>query len=85
MLPRTTAFYRDQIDRGLGDDFVAAEKARAILRDILGEIMLSPGTDGSLWAEFSMQPAALLKGAGTDSRGEPLHAVPAFSVRFIVK
>jgi hypothetical protein len=65
MLPRTADYYRDQIDRGLGDDIVAAAEARAILRD-----MLSPGTDGSLWAEFSMQPAALLKGAGTCGRGE---------------
>jgi hypothetical protein len=43
MLPRTADFYRDQIDRGLCDDLVAAPKARAVLRDILGEIMLSPG------------------------------------------
>ncbi len=70
MLPRTADYYRDQIDRGLGDDIVAAAEARAVLRDMLGEIMLSPGTDGSLWAEFSMQPAALLKGAGTCGRGD---------------
>jgi hypothetical protein len=55
---------------GLGGDSAAAAKARTILRDMLGEIMLSPGEDGSLWAEYGMQPAALLKGAGTGGRGE---------------
>jgi hypothetical protein len=58
-LPRV----RDQIDQGLGGDLGAAAKARTILRDMLGEIMLSPGGDGSLWAEYAMQPAALIAGA----------------------
>jgi len=55
---------------GLGGDPAAATKARTILRDMLGEVMLSPGEDGSLWAEYAMQPAALLQGAGTSGRGE---------------
>lgn len=50
MLPQTADYYRDQIGPGLGDDIAAAAEARAILRDMLGELMLSPGTDGSLWA-----------------------------------
>jgi hypothetical protein len=33
------------------------------LCDMLGEIMLSPGEDDSLWAEYRMLPAALLQGA----------------------
>ncbi len=70
MLPRAAALYREQIDQGLGGDSAAAAKARTILRDMLGEIMLSPGEDGSLWAEYAMQPAALLIGAGTGGRGE---------------
>ena len=48
----------------------AAAKARTILRDMLGEIMLSPREDGSLWAEYAMHPAALLTGAGTGGRGD---------------
>ena len=52
---------------GLGGDPAAATKARTILRDMLGEIMLSPGEDGSLWAEYGMQPAALLQGMQADS------------------
>jgi hypothetical protein len=72
MLPRAAELYREQIDQGLGGDHAAAAKARTILRDMLGEIMLSPGEDGSLWAEYAMQPAALLQGAGTGGRGEAI-------------
>ncbi len=64
------ALYREQIDLGLGGDLVAAAKARTILRDMLGEIRLSPGENGSLWTEYAMQPAALLKVAGTYGRGD---------------
>ena len=70
LMPRAAELYREQIDQGLGGDLVAAAKARTILREMLGEIMLSPGEDGSLWAEYAMQPAALLQGAGTDGRGD---------------
>lgn len=70
LLPRAAELYREQIDLGLGGDLEAAAKARTILRDMLGEIMLSPGEDGSLWAEYAMQPAALLIGAGTGGRDE---------------
>ncbi len=70
ILPRAAELYREQIDLGLGGDPAEAAKARTILRDMLGEIMLSPGEDGSLWAEYAMQPAALLIGAGTSGRDE---------------
>jgi site-specific DNA recombinase len=70
MLPRAAELYRAQIDQGLGGDPNAVAKARTILRSMLGEIMLSPGEDGSLWAEYGMQPAALLQGAGTSGRGD---------------
>jgi hypothetical protein len=63
LMPRAAELYREQIDLGLGGDPAAAAKARTILRDMLGEIMLSPGEDGSLWAEYGMQPAGLLQGA----------------------
>jgi hypothetical protein len=55
---------------GLGGDPAAAARARTIVRELLGEIMLSPGEDGSLWAEYAMQPAALLQGAGTGGPGD---------------
>lgn len=69
MLPRTAELYREQIDQGLGVDPTASAKARTILREMLGEIMLSPGEGGSLWAEYAMQPAALLMGAGAGTGG----------------
>ena len=69
MLPRTAELYREQIGQGLGGDPAASAKARTILREMLGEIMLSPGEGGSLWAEYAMQPAALLMGAGAGTSG----------------
>ena len=51
----------------------AADKARVILRKLLGIIELRPGPDRSLWAEYQICPAALLKagtaGAGTTGSG----------------
>jgi hypothetical protein len=70
LMPQAAELYREQIDLGLGGDPAAAAKARTILREMLGEITLSPGEDGSLWAEYAMQPAALLQGAGTSGRGD---------------
>jgi site-specific DNA recombinase len=70
LLPRVAELYREQIDMGLGGNSAAAAKARTILREMLGEILLSPGEDGSLWAEYAMQPAAMLKDAGTCGRGD---------------
>jgi hypothetical protein len=70
LMPRAAELYREQIDLGLGGEPAAAAKARTILRDMLGEIMLSSGEDGSLWGEYGMQPAALLQGAGTCGRGD---------------
>jgi hypothetical protein len=70
LMPRAAELYREQIVLGLGGDPAASAKARTILRDMLGEITLSPGEDGSLWAEYGMQPAALLRGAGTGYRGD---------------
>jgi hypothetical protein len=69
-MPRTAELYREQIDLGLGGDPAAAARARTILREMLGEITLSPAEDGSLWAEYAMQRAALLKDAGTGGRGD---------------
>jgi len=72
MLPRAAELYREQLAQGLGGDPAASAKARTILREMLGEIMLSPGEGGTLWAEYAMQPAALLMGAGegTSGRGD---------------
>jgi site-specific DNA recombinase len=71
MLPRAAELYRRQIDAGLQKDPEAAQKARLVLRELLGTIQLRPEPDGSLWADYILQPAALVKmAAGTDGRGE---------------
>ncbi len=73
MLPKAAKEYRRQITLGLDQNPRAAQKARAILRKLLGSIDLRPGPDGSLWAEYEVCPAALLKagtaGAGTGGSG----------------
>ncbi len=69
MLPKAAELYRQQITDGLDGTPEAAAKARTILRDMLGEIRLQPAADGGLWAEYGMNPAILLKGAGSDGRG----------------
>lgn len=70
LLPRAAELYRQQIEQGLDGDPQGASRARLILRDLLGEITLAPGEDGSLWASYAMQPAVLLRGAGTGGRGD---------------
>ena len=47
----------------------ASAKAWVVLPEMLGEIMLSSGEDGLLWADYAMQPAALLSGAGAVRQG----------------
>lgn len=72
ILPHAAALYRKQIADGLDGNPQAALKARVILRALLGTIRLTPGADGSLWADYALQPAALLRsavGAGTDGSG----------------
>lgn len=72
VLPAAAALYRQQIAEGLTGNPQAALKARVILRALLGTIRLTPGENGSLWADYALQPAALLKsavGAGTDGSG----------------
>jgi hypothetical protein len=61
MLPRAAEEYRRQIARGLDDDLRAALKARAILRQLLGDARLMPEGE-ELWAEHEIRPRALLGG-----------------------
>jgi hypothetical protein len=72
LLPRAAELYRQQIEQGLEGGPQAASRARLILWDLLGEITLAPEEDGSLWASYAMQPAALLRGAGTGGRGDSI-------------
>jgi hypothetical protein len=56
-----------------------------ILRELLGKIRLVPGSDGSLWAEYGMHPAALLRGAGTGGSGGVICAVQPTTIRVRVR
>jgi site-specific DNA recombinase len=69
-LPRAAAEYRKQIALALDGHSRATEKARHVLRQLLGPVKLIPeGTE--LWAEYSIEPGNLIKvaGAGTWYRG----------------
>lgn len=68
-LPNAAAAYKREIEQGLQANPREANKARVILRDLLGQIQMCPGEDGSLWAEFDARPAALLKKAVGTSVG----------------
>jgi site-specific DNA recombinase len=62
MLPKAAELYRRQITQGLGGDQRATLKARVIVRELLsGGVTLVPGQDGSLWAEFALNPSALVR------------------------
>ncbi|MGA9336826.1 MAG: hypothetical protein WBV66_04070, partial [Pseudolabrys sp.] len=52
---------------GLDGDPRAALKARVILREMLGgKVILAPGEEpGSLWANFELHPAVLVRSSGT--------------------
>ena len=56
MFPKAAKDYRRQITLGLDQDPRAADKARAILRKLLGQIHLRPGPNESLWAEYEICP-----------------------------
>jgi site-specific DNA recombinase len=70
MLPRAADAYRRQIEQRLDGDPRAVLKVRVILKELFrGKVRLVPEADGSLWAEYAFQPAALLKGVGMDGSG----------------
>ena len=64
MLPKAAAEYVRQIKMGLDGDPRAALKARLILRDLVGPVRLSTDEDGAVWANYKLNPAALIRAAG---------------------
>jgi hypothetical protein len=42
------------------------------LRSLLGTIQLEQGEGDSVWAVYELQPAALVIGAGSGGRGDPI-------------
>jgi hypothetical protein len=76
-LPQAARLYRQQIIQALEGDPRAAGKARVILRELFGgEIRLQQQPDGGLLALWNLQPAALLRAAGTCGSGGPITLSP---------
>ena len=61
ILSKAAAMYRRRVDQGLDGDAPAALKARVFLREFLGRINLKREGNDELWAEYGVQPAALLR------------------------
>jgi hypothetical protein len=74
ILPKAAEMYRRQVELGLEGDERAALKARIFLRELLGRINLKP-EGRELWAEYGVQPAALLKVVGFSGSGGSLRAL----------
>jgi site-specific DNA recombinase len=70
MLPRAAALYLKQLERGLAGDPREAARGRAMLGAMTGPISLSPGADGSLWASYRLNHAALVRTASFHGRGD---------------
>lgn len=70
MLPNAAELYRRQIALGLdGAHPQILLKARLAIRELLGQIRLEPGEDGSLWAAYEVHPAVLVRDAVTGFAG----------------
>lgn len=70
ILPNAAELYRRQIALGLdGSHPQIMQKARLAIRELLGQIRLEPGEDGSLWAAYEVHPAVLVRDAVTGFAG----------------
>jgi hypothetical protein len=69
LFPRAAEECRKQIALGLDGHPRPIEKARHVLRQAIGQIRLIPGENNTLWAEYSLEPAALIRTAVTGYRG----------------
>ncbi len=74
MLPNVAELYRKEIGLGLDGNPRAALKARVIVRKLLNnEVPIERDDDGSVWARYSLNPAALLsRGVGFGGAQDPL-------------
>ena len=70
LLPLAADLYGQQIQEGIEGEPAAVMRARAILRDLVGEVMLAPGEGGGVWASYRFDEAALVKSAGCGGRGD---------------
>jgi len=64
ILPNAAELYRRQITLGLdGTRPHLRQKARLVLRELLGQIRLEPEAGGSLWAAYEIQPTVIVRAA----------------------
>ena len=68
VLPKAAELFRREVELRLRGDERAATKARVLLRELLGRINLKPEGE-QLWAEYGVQPTAVLKVVGFSGSG----------------
>ena len=64
LLPKAAAAYLKQVDAFAEGDEAATQKVRQMLKTMIGQITLTPGADGSLWAKHRQLDAAALVRSG---------------------
>jgi site-specific DNA recombinase len=69
LLPKAAAAYGRMIKKGLDGNPGATAEARVVLRGLVGRVDLMPKADGSLWASYRLNPAALVKPVWSDGSG----------------
>lgn len=71
LLPKAAQMARQWLGAALDGSAPVSGRARPMLRDFFGgQIRLAPGAEpGSLWADFQLHPAALLRAAGAGTCG----------------
>src|SRR5229473_8489458 len=62
LLPKAGKAYATQLEEGIDGDPRATQRARLILRDLIGKITYTPRPDGSLWASYYLNPGILVSG-----------------------
>ena len=85
MLSKAAEAYRRQVIVGLDGHLEATAKARSILRELIGTVTIKAEPDGGVWGEFEAQPAALLRVAERDGRGEAICRVNSEPWRVLVR
>jgi hypothetical protein len=68
LLPKAAKAYASQLEEGIDGDPRAVQRARLILRDLIGKITYTPRPDGSLWASYRLNPGILVSGPHTGDR-----------------
>jgi site-specific DNA recombinase len=69
LLPKAAAAFCKVVKSGLAGHPEATAKARVVLRGLVGRIDLQPRLDGSLWASYRLNPAALVKPVWSSGSG----------------